>query len=178
MLGVDMCKNPFQIRIDERPRTHVLRLFLTPDDFCLTEARQLIDERLGREWIELFDAQQVDIVDATLFALFIKIVVDLARAQNHATDLAVLLKLDAIALVVLRIIPKQTVERRIARQFVEARHSTLVAQQRLRRHHDERLAEVTLHLTAQDMEVVSRRRNVGHLHVIFRTHLQPAFETC
>src|SRR5690606_16308474 len=55
--------------------------------------------------------------------------------------------------------------------------SPLVAQQRLWRHQDQRLAEVTLQLTAQDVEVVRRRGDVGNLHVVFRAHLQEALET-
>ncbi len=42
----------------------------------------------------------------------------------------------------------------------------------LRRHQDQRLAEVALELAAQDVEVVRRRRAVGDLHVVFGAHLQ------
>src|SRR5688500_19006435 len=55
VLGVDMRKHPLQIGIDERPRTHVLGLFLAPGHFRVAEARQLVDQRLGREGIELLD---------------------------------------------------------------------------------------------------------------------------
>ena len=60
--------------------------------------------------------------------------------------------------------------------LVEARHRALVAQQRLRRHQDQRLAELALQLAAQDVEVVRRRRAVGDLHVVFGAHLQEALE--
>ena len=53
-------------------------------------ARQLLDQRLERERIELLDAQQIDVVDAALLALFEEIVIDLAGAQDHAADLVVL----------------------------------------------------------------------------------------
>ncbi len=52
-----------------------------------------------------------------------------------------------------------------------------MAQQRLRRHHDERLAEVALHLATQNVEVVGRRRDVCHLHIVFRTKLEITFQT-
>ena len=38
-----------------------------------------------------------------------------------------------------------------------------VAQQRLGRHHDQRLAELAVDLAAQQVEVVGRRRHVRHL---------------
>ncbi|OWK23592.1 hypothetical protein AJ87_34715 [Rhizobium yanglingense] len=67
-------------------------------------------------------------------------------------------------------------ERGFAGHLCEARNRPLVAQQRLRRHQDQRLAEVALQLTAQDMEVVRRGRDVGNLHVVFRTKLQEALQ--
>ena len=70
VLGVDMRQDPFQVRVDKRPRTHVLRLFLAPDHLRIAETRQFVDERLGRERIELFDTQQIDIVDAALLTFF------------------------------------------------------------------------------------------------------------
>ena len=76
----------------------------------------------------------------------------------------------------LRIVPQQAVERALARHFGQRRDRPLVAQQRLRRHQDQRLAEVALHLAAQDVEVVGRRRAVGDLHVVFGAKLQEALE--
>ena len=62
------------------------------------------------------------------------------------------------------------------RHLVEPRHRALVAQQRLRRHQDQRLADLALQLAAQDVEVVRRRRAVGDLHVVLGAHLQEALE--
>ena len=90
VLRIDMGKHPFEIGVDERPGAHVLRLFLAPDHFGVAEARQLVDQRLGRERIELLDAQQVDVVDAALFALLQQVVIDLAGAEHDAADLVVL----------------------------------------------------------------------------------------
>ncbi|QTK80393.1 hypothetical protein AT6N2_C2847 [Agrobacterium tumefaciens] len=177
VLGVDMGQDPFQVRIDERPRTHVLRLFLAPDHLRIAETRQLVDERLGRERIELFDAQQIDIVNTALFTLFEQIIIDLARAHDDAANLRILLQLDRAVLDDLGIVPQETVEGGLACKLGQRRRGALVAQQRLRRHQDQRLAEVALHLAAQDVEVVCRRRAVGNLHVVFGAHLQPALQT-
>jgi hypothetical protein len=64
-----------------------------------------------------------------------------------------------------------------AGHFGKRRDSALVTQQRLRCHQDQRLAEVTLQLAAQDMEVIRRRRDVGDLHVVFRAKLEIALQT-
>ena len=57
------------------------------------------------------------------------------------------------------VVPQQAVEGAFAGHLGQRRHRPLVAQQRLRRHQDQRLAEVALHLPAQDVEVVGRRRD-------------------
>src|SRR5690606_27133063 len=43
MLCVYMGKNPFEIGIDERPRTHILGLFLAPHHLRIAKTRQLVD---------------------------------------------------------------------------------------------------------------------------------------
>ena len=120
VLGVDMGKHPFQIRIDERPRTHVLRLFLAPYHLRIAETGQFVDERLCRERIELFDAQQIDIVDAALLALFQEVVIDLAGTHHDAADLGILLQLDRTVLDHLGVIPQQAMERAFAGHFGKA----------------------------------------------------------
>ena len=109
-LAADLRQHPFEIGLDEGPGAHVLRLFLAPHDLGLLEARQLLDQRLQRERIELLDPQQIDVVDAALLALLVEVVIDLARAQDDAADLVVLGELDLLALVRLRMIPQQAME--------------------------------------------------------------------
>src|SRR5215469_3891668 len=55
ILGADLIEHPFQEYIDEDPGAHIARLLLAPDDVGRFEARQFRHQRLGREWIELFD---------------------------------------------------------------------------------------------------------------------------
>ena len=88
--SVRLAQHPFEIGLDEAPGAHVLGLFLAPDDIGVLEARELVDERLQRERIKLLDAQKVDVVDAALLALLVKVVIDLAGAQHDAADLVVL----------------------------------------------------------------------------------------
>src|SRR6185312_10390019 len=89
-LPADLTRDPFEIGLDEAPRAHVLALLLAPDQFGVLEPRELLQHRLDRERIKLLDPEQVDVVDAALLALVIKIVVDLARADDDAADLLVL----------------------------------------------------------------------------------------
>ncbi len=51
-----------------------------------------------------------------------------------------------------------------------------VAEERLGRHHDQRLAEVALHLPAQEVEILRRGRHVRDLDVVLGAGLQEALE--
>ena len=57
-----------------------------------------------------------------------------------------------------------------------ARHRQLVPQQRLGRHHDQRLAEIAQHLPPQDVEIIGRRGAVGDLDIVLGAQLQIALE--
>src|SRR5882757_6276185 len=104
-LAANLARNPFEIGLDEAPGAHVLRLLLAPDEFGILEARQLPEQRFDRERIELLDAQQVDVIDAALFALVVEVVVDLTRADDDAADALVLGQRGLLALMRLRMIP-------------------------------------------------------------------------
>src|SRR4029077_9967428 len=88
--AADLAQHPFEIGLDEAPGAHVLGLFLTPDDLRFLEAGELFHQRLDRERIELLHPEQVDVVDTALLPLIIEIIVDLARANDDATNLVVL----------------------------------------------------------------------------------------
>src|SRR5512139_83991 len=176
MLGADLVENPLQEHVDEEPCPHVARLFLAPDHLRLLEAGKYGDQGLGRKWIELLEAQEIDIVDTALLAFVVEIVIDLARAHDDAADLVVGDELDRFVWQQLRIIPQQAMERGAVRQLVQPRYRTLVAQQRFRRHQNERLADFAPQLPAQDVEVVRGRRAVRNLHIVFCAHLQEALE--
>src|SRR5580704_5576074 len=176
MFGADLVEHPFEEDIDEHPAAHVARLFLAPHDLGLLEARQLQHQRLGGERIELLDAQQIDVVDAALLALLVEIVIDLAGTDDDAAHVVVGGELDLLVRQHLGVVPQQPVERGVRPHLIEPRHRALVAQQRLGRHQDQRLAEVAIELAAQDVKVVRRRRAVGDLHVVLGAHLQEALE--
>src|SRR5207248_4369304 len=76
------------VRRDKRPGALVLRLFLAPDGLRVRKTLQFPRQRIFRERIELFDAQKLDAIEAPLLPLLEEIVVDLARTENHARDVA------------------------------------------------------------------------------------------
>src|SRR5215510_7387900 len=141
VLGADLIEHPLDERIDEEPCAHVARLFLAPHDLGLFEARQLVHQRLGGKRVELLDPHEIDVVDAALLALLIEVVIDLAGAQHDTADLVVGHQL--------RVIPQHPMEGGAAAQLVEPRYRPLVAQQALRRHQDQRLADLPFELPAQ-----------------------------
>src|ERR1700722_12515542 len=100
-----LAQHPFKIGLDEAPGAHVLGLLLTPDDFRVLEAREFLQQRLEWEGIQLLDTQQVDVIDAALFALVVKIIVDLTRTDDDAADLFVFCERGLLALVRLSMIP-------------------------------------------------------------------------
>src|SRR5271166_3565095 len=74
-------------------------------------------------------------------------------------------------------IPQEPMEARSQAERCERRHRALVAQHRLRRHRDQRLAELALELAAKRVEKIRRRRATDDLHVVLAAKLQKALET-
>src|SRR5689334_9238666 len=77
---VEAPEDPLDPPVDEIPGTHILRLFLAPDDLGVAVALQYLRERLGREGVELLDPDQRDPVVAVLRARLREIEINLARA--------------------------------------------------------------------------------------------------
>src|SRR3990167_86961 len=176
VLGTDLGQNDLNFRFDEQPRALVLRLFLTPDDLGTLEAREFGGKRFRRNRVKLFDAQQVNIVQTLGIAFGQQVVIDLARTQHHALDLVVGLQFDR-RVALLRVVPHHAVEAGAIGEIGGFGHAERVTQQRFRRHQDQRFAEITMQLAAQDVEVVRRRCAVGNDPVVMCGQLQEAFQT-
>ena len=87
VLGIDMGKHPFQIRVDEGPGTHVLRLFLAPDEIFWV--RVFADRVLNcghRERIELLYSNDSDATFATLLSCISEVIKNFAAAKNDSFD--------------------------------------------------------------------------------------------
>src|SRR5580704_8513404 len=175
-LAAELAEHPFEIGLDEAPGPHVLGLLLTPDHLRCLEPGELLQKRLDRERIELLHPEEVDVVDTALLAFIVEIVVDFARADDNATDLVVVGELDLFALVRLGVIPQQAVKARSWAERFEVGDRALVAQHRLRRHRDQRLAELAFKLAPQRVKEVGWRRTDNNLHVVLGAELQIALE--
>src|SRR6516225_2959184 len=174
--AADLVEHPFEIGLDEVPGAHVAGLLLAPHHLRLLEAAELLNLGLHRERVELLDPQEIDILDAALLALLVEIEIDLAGAKNDAADFTVWNQLDPLAGELLRIVPQHAVERAAGSHLVELRHHSLMADEALRRHQDQRLADLALELTAQDVKIVRRRGAIGDLHIVLAAHLQEALQ--
>src|ERR1700722_3482514 len=175
-LTAELAEHPFEIGLDEAPGAHVLGLLLTPDHLRFLETGELLHQRLNRERIELLHPEEEDVVDTALLALIVEIVVDFARADDNAKDLVVLGKLDLFALMRLRVIPQQAVKARSRSESFQVRDSALIAQHRLRRHRNQRLAELAFELAPQRVEEICRRRADDDLHIVFAAKLEIALK--
>src|SRR4029453_9412434 len=108
----DMFEHPFEVRLDEAPGAHVLRLLLAPYHLGVLEAAKLLDQCTRGERIKLLDPEQIDVVEPALVALIVEIVIDLAGADDHAAEGIVGCELDDLAGEELGVVPQQAMEAR------------------------------------------------------------------
>ena len=94
---------------------------------------------------------------------------DLARAENDAAHVRAVDELIGLG--------EDAAERAVRPEIGERRDAILVTQQRLRRHHHQRLAEGAAHLATQRMVIVGWRRRIDDLPVVLGGELQVALET-
>src|SRR5262249_62388269 len=176
MFCFDMLEHPREIGLNEAPSAHVPRLLLAPDHLGILEARKLLDQRAGRERIQLLEPEQVDIVDPALLALLVEIVIDLAGAEHHSPDLGVGNELDRLVRQELRIVPQKAVEGRATSELREARYHPLVTEQRLRRHQHQRLAELAVGPPAPDKGKIGWRGAIRNLHIVLWAEVERTLE--
>src|SRR5207244_11191048 len=142
------------------PGAHVEWLFLDPEQFGAGVGLDGLGQVLVGERVELLDADDGDVVALLRFAAGEQVVIDLAAAQEDAPRL-----FD-------RVVPDETAERAL-REIVECRNRVLVAQQGLRRHHDQRLSPLAPYWPAQQRKDLRRGGRIADLHVV-SSHALPA----
>jgi len=84
---VDVLEGGCKVRSDERPCTHVLWFFLSPDDLCIWIESQLRDDVVERERSELLDTNESDVFEVFFATNFEEFVVDLSRTEDDLLDL-------------------------------------------------------------------------------------------
>ncbi len=160
--GIQEFMLEFELRLETMadliPRALILRLFLAPDDLACV--RVFAQDRLvflGRKRIQLLDANDRDRFELRFAPRFQQIEINLAAAKHNARHRG---SLDVVDLIDHRL-------KSAAAELLEPRHGQGMAQQALRRHDDERLAQCAQHLPAQHVKHLRRRRGHAHLHVVF-----------
>ena len=149
---------------EEEPRAHVPRLLLHPGD--LPEAGvtlQLVEDLLAGVGIELFHPHDGGVaVVARLPG--VEEIGDLAGAEQHAAHA---LRIDGR-------VADDALE--VGGEVVERAGGLFLAEERLGRHDDERLAQRAEHLPTQRVEVLRGRGEVADLPVVLGGHREVALE--
>src|SRR5437660_3393954 len=79
--NVEPGEHLFDASVDKGPGTHILRLFLAPDDLGVAVMLQHLAERVERKRIELLDPHQRYALVARRRARLQEVEINLARAQ-------------------------------------------------------------------------------------------------
>ena len=156
-----------------RPRAHVHGLLLAPHNLRVGVPPQLPVHEIPRERRELLDANDLDVcLGAHRLALGVQLVVHLAGAENHALGAGFDARVNLVPGLG-GLVHDQALEpdallrlRRLLVVEVRQRGDALgVPQEVLRGDDDEGLAELAVHLPAEQVEVVRRGGDVANLPV-------------
>ena len=148
---------------------HVFWLFLDPDDFfCVRVACDRAEDLLCRQW-----AQQLHACDRGFLRLLVErarreVEVDVAAGQQQA------LHTRLVAGCVARVV--DYLVELAGGELVDRAVGSTIAEQRFRRHDDERIRLRGLCLRPQQVEVLCRGRAVRNTDVAFSRDLQEPFE--
>ena len=149
-------------RLCEAPCTSVERLLLAPDDLlCVGVRVEVLLELLPWEGVELLDTGDGNVLEAAGFTLLDERGVHLTCAEDDTVDL--LVRADGTRLV--GKVADNPFEVRFASELLDARAGKRVTEKGLGEEHDERLAELAVHLATKDVEDVRRLGQVGNLDV-------------
>ena len=157
-----LSKDGLHTGLDVCPRTGIQRLLLGPDD--LLDVRvllQVVTELSEGEWVELFNTGDGDIIDALGSAVLVELGIHLTSADKKT--LALLGCLEGASGV--GGVGDEPLEVRLAGEIREVRAGKRVAEKCLGEEDDERLAELAVHLSSQDVEQICGGGHVGNLHV-------------
>lgn len=168
--------------LGEAPSTGVKRLLLAPDN-CLGVGVhvEVLLKLLPREGVQLLNASEGNIVDLVLGSVLVKSGPDLTSAENDTLNLV--RRLDSTSLM-LRIGDDPLEASILASELLDVAARERMTEERLREEDDESykkkpvsikselrsgesltLAVLAVHLSAESVEQVGRRSEVGDLHV-------------
>jgi hypothetical protein len=149
--------------LSEAPGTSVERLLLAPDDgLGVRVLVEVLLELLPREGVQLLNAGESDVVNVVVRSVLVKGSPDLASAENNTLNLV--RRLDSTSLM-LRVRNNPLESGVLASKSLDVAASKRVAEERLGEEDDERLAVLAVQLSAESVEQVGGRGEVGNLHV-------------
>mmetsp|Transcript_9838 Transcript_9838/g.19622 ORF Transcript_9838/g.19622 Transcript_9838/m.19622 type:complete len:324 (+) Transcript_9838:185-1156(+) len=158
-LGIDGKKGGVEARLNVCPAPHVLRFLLHPHHLRIRVPLRQVLHSIEGERRDLLEGRDGGVVDLVLGAILDQIIVHLAGTEDEALNLVVGEQLVVEAFL------DDAAEDGALVELLHAAHALRVPQQALGRNHHQRLAEAPHDLSAEDMVVVGRRREVDHLHV-------------
>lgn len=158
MLSLHSSEQVTHAGFDERPSALILRLFLRPHNAGILVALEVCLHGLEREWSQLLDSYNRDVLNTTLCALRLKIIVDLATAEDNASDFVI--SDEILALIVNDLLESQSLA-----EIFDVRTSCSELQEFFRRNNDGGLTVSSSDLGPQEVEVVCGGRGVDDSHV-------------
>mmetsp|Transcript_24163 Transcript_24163/g.53761 ORF Transcript_24163/g.53761 Transcript_24163/m.53761 type:complete len:684 (+) Transcript_24163:256-2307(+) len=159
LLLVDDAGSRGESGLHEGPRAHVLGLLLHPHGLRVRVQLHVQGHLVPWEGGQLLHADDRHVYLLLLGPLRVQLVEDLATAEEHPLHLGGVVDHRLVGLWV------HSDELGVLVHLLQGTRAALVPQQVLGRGDDQRLAEVPVHLSAQHVEVVRRRRHVHHLPV-------------
>mmetsp|Transcript_22054 Transcript_22054/g.36499 ORF Transcript_22054/g.36499 Transcript_22054/m.36499 type:complete len:206 (-) Transcript_22054:435-1052(-) len=154
---IELTRGRHDARIDIGVGSHILGFLLGPNDFGLGEKGSILGDAVKGKGGNLFQTNNGHIGNTTLFSLRQEFVVDLTSAKDKCLHILRVGHNTFIRLV------QNALKVCTRTHLVKRRDATLVAEQVLGCHHNERLTEVTMNLTTETMEVTGWRSAVHHL---------------
>lgn len=142
------------------------------ENLRMKEERKIVDERIGRERIEMIEKKKIEIVDEEIIELLVKVVIEIERKEKEEEDIGIIMEIDEFIIVVKRIVKKKEVERGLERKIGKSRDWEIVEKKRIRSNNDERIEEVEINMEKKNVEVVGRSSEVWKMNIVLRKKME------
>mmetsp|Transcript_24526 Transcript_24526/g.44360 ORF Transcript_24526/g.44360 Transcript_24526/m.44360 type:complete len:213 (-) Transcript_24526:2652-3290(-) len=138
-------------------RPHILGFLLGPDNFGIFETLLILGNPIKCKRSDLLQPNKCNILPLALLTFGQEFIIDLTRTKHKGLDVVGILANGWVSLV------NDALKGSVGSHLLEGRDTSLVSQQVFGRHYNERLAEITVHLTAQTVEKIGRGRTIDNL---------------
>ena len=159
LVAIDLTSRRHDARQAVTVSAHVLRFLLSKDDLSIGIPLDIAGNSIEWEGSNLLNPHKGHIRATLLLALGEQLVVNLSRAEDEGLDL-------------LRVVPDvpiglidNALEHFARAHIIERRNASLVTEEILGRNNDQRLAEITVYLPSEAVEVVGGGGAVDNLHI-------------